>query len=275
MQIGLGAHSDQKGKAEDDKEPCKSHTDKIIEPGEDLVLPTSQNVEQSKKGGNAQIDQELHPRRPGTGPLRVEHQLDAEHKVGHESDLRGRKGPPAERVDPRAEVRAETSRGRVPQPEDPVRLAQGGGHAAAEFAEGDGDTDVTDGHEDEAPEDADRSASRQAAGQVLGLGKMIKVSCSCFLWIFLFVCLLQASRRDTHTWANVDHVPSTQNASARILHKSNLRDSACPWPNAARSTSSMSSWSTASASTALEMRSSDPMALSLSLSLALSLSQDV
>lgn len=77
MQIGFCAHSNQKGKAEDDKEPCEPNADKIVEYGKDLVLSTSHNVENGEECGNAEVDHELHPRRSGTSPFRVEHQLDA------------------------------------------------------------------------------------------------------------------------------------------------------------------------------------------------------
>lgn len=50
-------------------------------------------------------------------------------------------------------------------------MAQGRGHAAAEFAERDGDANVTGAHKNKAPDDVDRTAIGQAHGEILSKGR--------------------------------------------------------------------------------------------------------
>lgn len=172
LEVVLDPDRDEQRKPNHEEQADIPDADKVVEAGQELFVAAANMVDGSEGHGDADINEELHPALVRTIPVRVKHDLHAEDKLRHEGILRRRQGPPPKSVDPRTHVRGEPPQRRLAELRDPKGLSQRGGHAAAQLAHGHGDAEVEDCHDDEAPEHGDGPAVGEAAGEVLGLGRV-------------------------------------------------------------------------------------------------------
>lgn len=170
LEVVFDSDRDEQRKANDEEQADVPDADKVVEARQKLFIAAANVVDGRKSNSDADVDEELHPAFIRAIPVRVKHDLHAQHKLGHECILRRRQRPPPKRIDPRTHVRGESPQRRLAQLRDPKGLPQRGGHAAAELAHGQGNAQVENGHDDEAPEHGDGPAVGEAAGEVLGLG---------------------------------------------------------------------------------------------------------
>lgn len=159
--VVLGTDGDEERQSKDEEERGEADTDKVVEPGQDPVLSTRDQVDDGAEESDGEVEKEVDPAGARLLPIWREKHLHAKDKVGHEGKLRCRQSPPPKGIDPGAKVRGEAAVGCRPESRDPVGLAQRRGHAAGELTERDGDTEVTDGDEDQAPENGDGATSSE------------------------------------------------------------------------------------------------------------------